>query len=218
MRRFSLSFDLWRKAEREDNYEVQEGEFGKQINKISTGYAEHLNLKHYVVITQNYNIDIVTEWEPAILCTIVEDDDMYNELYDLIMKVDFKQAEKVFIEMSEREQMEVIERLAYKTESMIIYSFVQYVNSKDEKILFHEMEFDMLTNALSHIEGAYQIALYHNQRLLELVPDSTKYMEWMLSFYDVKVIDKEKAVHMAKKILNNDLNNTAAQSMLARLL
>lgn len=47
-------------------YEVQEGEFGKQINKISSGYGEVLKLRHYVVINQNYNIDIVTEWEPTI--------------------------------------------------------------------------------------------------------------------------------------------------------
>ena len=47
-------------------YKVQEGEFGKQINSISDGYGEYLNLRHYVVITQNYNIDIITEWEPTI--------------------------------------------------------------------------------------------------------------------------------------------------------
>lgn len=47
-------------------YEVQDGEFSEQINQISDGYGEVLNLKHYVVITQNYNIDIVTEWEPII--------------------------------------------------------------------------------------------------------------------------------------------------------
>ena len=38
----------------------------EQINQISDGYGEALNLKHYVVITQNYNIDIATEWEPTI--------------------------------------------------------------------------------------------------------------------------------------------------------
>ena len=43
-----------------------ENEFSEQINQISDGYGEALNLKHYVVITQNYNIDIVTEWEPTI--------------------------------------------------------------------------------------------------------------------------------------------------------
>ncbi len=47
-------------------YEIQEGEFGKQISEISNGYADYLELKHYIVITQNYNIDIVTEWEPII--------------------------------------------------------------------------------------------------------------------------------------------------------
>ena len=47
-------------------YEVQEGEFGKQINKFSGGYGDILNLKHYIIITHNYNVDIVAEWEPTI--------------------------------------------------------------------------------------------------------------------------------------------------------
>lgn len=47
-------------------YEVQQGEFAKQINQVSSGYGKVLNLKHYVVITQNYNVDIVTEWEPTV--------------------------------------------------------------------------------------------------------------------------------------------------------
>ena len=47
-------------------YEVTGGEFAKQIQNISDGYWESLDAKHYVVITQNYNIDIITEWEPEI--------------------------------------------------------------------------------------------------------------------------------------------------------
>lgn len=47
-------------------YEVQDGEFGKFINQISNGYGNLLNLRHYIVITQNYVVDIVTEWEPII--------------------------------------------------------------------------------------------------------------------------------------------------------
>lgn len=47
-------------------YEVQDGEFAEQIKQISDGYGKILNLKHYVVVTQNYNIDIVTEGEPTI--------------------------------------------------------------------------------------------------------------------------------------------------------
>ena len=47
-------------------YEVVQGEFEKQIRKISAGYVEVLKEKHYVIITQNYNIDIITEWKPEI--------------------------------------------------------------------------------------------------------------------------------------------------------
>ncbi len=47
-------------------YEVAGGEFANQIQNIADGYWEALNVKHYVIITQNYNIDIITEWEPEI--------------------------------------------------------------------------------------------------------------------------------------------------------
>ncbi len=47
-------------------YEVSGGEFTKQIQNIADGYWAVLDAKHYVVITQNYNIDIITEWEPKI--------------------------------------------------------------------------------------------------------------------------------------------------------
>ena len=48
-------------------YEVQDGELAKQIAQISEGYEEVLDLKHYVLITQNYNVDIITEWEPTLV-------------------------------------------------------------------------------------------------------------------------------------------------------
>lgn len=47
-------------------YEVKDGEFERQIRKITDNYWEALNAKHYVIITQNFNIDIITECEPEI--------------------------------------------------------------------------------------------------------------------------------------------------------
>lgn len=143
---------------------------------------------------------------------------MYSDLYDKIINVDFKQAEIIFMEMSSEEQREIIEEMAYNTESMLVYAFVQYVNEKNESVVFHEIEFDILTNALCHIEGAYQIALFHNQRLLELVPNSVKYLEWMLLFYDVKVIDKEKALCVVNEILEMDSDNMLGKRMLERVV
>ena len=51
-------------------YEVIDGEFGKQIQNISCGYYDALEERHYVIITNDYNIDVVTEWQPDI--TILE--------------------------------------------------------------------------------------------------------------------------------------------------
>ena len=142
---------------------------------------------------------------------------MYGKLYEKIMKVDFKEAEKIFIKISNEEQKQIIEEMAYDTESIIVYVFLQYMNEKDEKVVFHEIEFDILTSALCYIEGAYQVAFLHNQRLLELVPDSVRYLEWMLSFYDVKVIDKEKTLGIISKILAKDSDNKLAKDMLKRI-
>lgn len=47
-------------------YEVSGGEFSNQIQNIADGLWEIMDVKHYVIITQNYNIDIITEWEPEI--------------------------------------------------------------------------------------------------------------------------------------------------------
>lgn len=45
-------------------YKVEGGNFINEIKKIADEYFEILDIKHYVIITQNFNIDIITEWEP----------------------------------------------------------------------------------------------------------------------------------------------------------
>ncbi len=47
-------------------YELTDGGFEKTIRKISAGIIDLLESKHYVVITRNFNIDIITEWEPEL--------------------------------------------------------------------------------------------------------------------------------------------------------
>ena len=47
-------------------YKVDDGEFEKQVQKISGDLWDTLNLKHYILITSNFNIDILTEWKPEI--------------------------------------------------------------------------------------------------------------------------------------------------------
>lgn len=47
-------------------YELTDGEFEKTIRKMSAGIIDLLETRHYVIITRNYNIDIITDWEPEL--------------------------------------------------------------------------------------------------------------------------------------------------------
>lgn len=46
-------------------YEAEEGEFKQKMKKVSLGFIDN-DVKHYILITENYNIDIITYWEPEI--------------------------------------------------------------------------------------------------------------------------------------------------------
>jgi hypothetical protein len=47
-------------------YKVKEGEFGKTIKNASNGLYDALGLEHYIIITMNYIIEVITQWEPNI--------------------------------------------------------------------------------------------------------------------------------------------------------
>lgn len=47
-------------------YQIVDGNFDEFIQQIGGGLYEYLNLKHYVIISENYIVEIITEWEPDI--------------------------------------------------------------------------------------------------------------------------------------------------------
>jgi len=53
-------------------YKVHEGVFLKDVIKMSDGYLIENELNHYVIITQNSNIDIVSGYEPDIVVTSIK--------------------------------------------------------------------------------------------------------------------------------------------------
>lgn len=47
-------------------YNVHGGEFCRKVVEMASGYLDDVNVKQYVLITRNYNLDIITEFEPDI--------------------------------------------------------------------------------------------------------------------------------------------------------
>jgi hypothetical protein len=47
-------------------YEIQGGEFGNLIKKTSGGLYDYLNMKHFIIITLNYVIEVISVVDPEI--------------------------------------------------------------------------------------------------------------------------------------------------------
>lgn len=48
-------------------YEIEGGDFGSFIHKEYGEMYEILNLKHYLIITMNYCVEVITQWRPEII-------------------------------------------------------------------------------------------------------------------------------------------------------
>ena len=51
---------------------VFDGVYCDFVKKIANGMWEAVNAEHYVIITQNFNIDIISEFEPEIVIQSLE--------------------------------------------------------------------------------------------------------------------------------------------------
>jgi len=50
-------------------YKLEKGEFGKFVKNASDELFDYLDLKHFIIITMNYVIEIISQWEPNIEVT-----------------------------------------------------------------------------------------------------------------------------------------------------
>lgn len=47
-------------------YKIENGEFKEFIQKINKNINEYLELTHYLIITMNYVIEVISQWDPDI--------------------------------------------------------------------------------------------------------------------------------------------------------
>ncbi|MFB1052045.1 hypothetical protein ACEWET_14065 [Paraliobacillus sp. JSM ZJ581] len=80
------------------------------------------------------------------------------------------------------------------------------------------MAFGILVNPLRHIEGAYNAALYHAKRCVELTDQQgVGYLTNLLFLHDVpdNVVSELAAYSVAEKILSLDNNNEIAKEFMS---
>lgn len=123
----------------------------------------------------------------------------------------YEVAEEICKGMDVNNIRDMIMAIAYDTENICVYSFIQYMIKKTGKASWIELAIDIMLNPLCFIEGAYSVALFHARELL-LIEKCVKNLERIIFFYNIpeKLVDEEEVKCIAKEILTVEPDNELA--------
>lgn len=126
----------------------------------------------------------------------------------------YKEAEETCKTMDANSIRNMILDIAFETENICIYSFIQYMITKTRKTSWIELAIDVMIHPLCFVEGAYSVALFHAREAL-LIENNVENLERILFFYNIpeKLVDQEEAKYIAKEILKVEPDNEVALSV-----
>jgi tetratricopeptide (TPR) repeat protein len=139
-----------------------------------------------------------------------------DKLKNLILTGDFQSAKILTKNMDSNRFGDLILKIAFDEGNLCSYTFISYLLLEEESSELHYLASEVLALAFCHLEGAYASALYHARRAATLSPEDVSYLEYLLFFHEIpeKLIDKEEAIQIAKKIIESDPENLAAKRVL----
>lgn len=141
-----------------------------------------------------------------------------NILKKYVLNGDFTMAyDRIVKSLTYEELDNLLAWLAYDTQTIIIYAFICYLITLNDCIGYHNIAQGLMCHPLCYIDGAYETALYHNKKILEIDPNNIAAMEMML-FYNClpdKIVSDDIAEYYAKKILETDPHNKVAKEQLS---
>ena len=128
---------------------------------------------------------------------------------------EYQEIEQICRNQTEAEIRDLMMNVAYDTENLSVYGFIQYMIRRTKNANWIKLAVDIMLNPFSFMEGAYSVALYHARELI-LMERNIKNLERLLFFYNIpeKLINDEEAKNIAEEILKTDANNKVAQDII----
>ena len=142
---------------------------------------------------------------------------MSNNLETLIVSGRFKEVKDIYQTTDFETFKNDLLTLAYDNENLSNYSVLVYLILETENDKLHDLAFQVLSQPLCHMGGAYASSLYHAQRAVDLTNGAdVKRLENLLFLNIVpeKIVSDEQAKSIAKKILVLDPTNEVAKDAL----
>ena len=85
---------------------------------------------------------------------------MMEDLKRNLLQGKYKEAEDICKSMDDNSIRDMIMTIAYDTENICVYCFIQYMIQRTGKVSWIELAIDIMLNPLCFIEGAYSVALF----------------------------------------------------------
>ncbi|WP_058487092.1 hypothetical protein [Defluviitalea phaphyphila] len=141
---------------------------------------------------------------------------MDEKIKKLILDGNFDEAQKIAKSFDIGYIRELLIDLCYETENIIVYSFVYNMLCKEESSELHYIASELLSMPLCHVTGAYNSALFHARRAIELDPNNISYKEYILLFYNLpeRLISEYEAKKIAQEVIEKMPNSKAALDIL----
>lgn len=135
---------------------------------------------------------------------------------DAILLGDFNSAKALASDMDMEILRDTLYLVAYDSGSITPYGFVNDLLLDEETSEIHYTASFLMSMALNHLEGAYQIAFHHANKAAELSPNDMSYQEFLLFFHAIpdKLLSNDEAIKIAKNILEREPNNKTALSVI----
>lgn len=139
-----------------------------------------------------------------------------NKTKDLILCGKFLEAKKEVAFLGKNDLEDILEEIAFDEHSICAYTFLAFLIKENETLEYHALARMLLNIAFCHIQGAYQTALYHTYRSIELSPNDIDLQESLLFFNNIpeKVITDEEAQVIAQDVLLKKPTSKHAQRVL----
>ena len=141
---------------------------------------------------------------------------MQEELSRLILSGEYEKAAELWISLERKEKARLLIYIAWSTENLAVYGFIEYLLQKKEDPFWHSVAAQMMLVPLCHIEGAYSLGLYHIRKAALLEPDNIEHKEFMLAFHDSPepLLTKQEAISIAQEVLAVDSKSEKAIQIL----
>ena len=142
-----------------------------------------------------------------------------NNVINYIKTGHFKNAQTISFDiLPQKDFYDLIIELGFETESISIYTFICFLLMTDEKAYLHQLAATLISQALSHIDGAYSAGLCHIRRAIEIEPHNISYKEYLLLFNAIpeKLLNDQEAEYIAQEILKQDSTNLTALEFIAQ--